>query len=127
LTVPGNPIPTVTVADVVAAREKASASGASEPILLDVRGSGEFAQVRVAGAALMPLPVVTARFRELPSDRPIHVICHSGNRSAMVTQFLLAAGYSDVANVAGGMIAWLRAGYPAVSGTPTEGEGELRP
>ena len=117
-------IPTVSVADVAAARESGSGPG---PILLDVRNPDEFAQVRVAGAVLIPLPVITARFRELPTDRPIHVICHAGSRSAMVTQFLIASGYRDVANVAGGMIAWLRAGSPAHGGAPADGEGELEP
>jgi len=125
MTMSRDPVPTVSVGDVVAARDAAGTAPAAGPILLDVRNPDEFIEVRVSGALLMPMPVFTARFRELPVDRPIHVICASGSRSAMVTQFLIANGYADVSNVAGGMIAWLRAGYPAVRGRPAEGEGEL--
>jgi rhodanese-related sulfurtransferase len=117
-----DPIPTVSVGDVAAARGDARDHA---PILLDVRDPAEFVEVRVEGAVLMPLPRIMVRFRELPTDRPIHVICRSGDRSALVTRFLIASGYRDVANVAGGMIAWLRAGYPARSGPPGDGEGEL--
>ncbi len=119
-----DPLPTVSVAEVAAARD---GSVDPQPILLDVRNPDEFAQARVAGAVLIPLPVITARFRELPTDRPIHVICRSGSRSASVTEFLIGSGYRDVANVTGGMIAWLQAGYPALSGSPAQGEGELEP
>ncbi|HLA17577.1 MAG TPA: rhodanese-like domain-containing protein [Candidatus Limnocylindrales bacterium] len=119
-----DPVPTVSVADVAAAREDGMGQAT---ILLDVRNPDEFAQVRVPGAVFIPLPVIAARFRELPADRPIHVICHAGSRSAMVTQFLIANGYGDVSNVAGGMIAWLRAGYPTLGGPPADGEGALEP
>jgi rhodanese-related sulfurtransferase len=120
-------IPAISVADVAEARERAAETGAPEPVLLDVRNPDEFERFRIAGAALMPMASIMARYRELPADRPIHVICHSGNRSAAVAQFLVSAGYRDVANVTGGMVAWVRAGLPAISGPPAAGEGELRP
>lgn len=120
-------VPEISVTDVADARQRATETGSPAPILLDVRDPDEFERFRVAEAALMPMATIMARYRELPADRPIHVICHSGNRSAAVTQFLLSAGYQDVANVEGGMVAWVRAGLAALSGPPTEGEGELRP
>jgi adenylyltransferase/sulfurtransferase len=43
---------------------------------------------------------------DLPRDRPIMVLCHHGNRSGRVTQFLRANGYSLASNVAGGIDAW---------------------
>lgn len=117
-------LPAITVAELAAAR----ADGADPvPILLDVRNPDEFARVRIEGAVLMPMPHITRRFRELPAGRPIHVICQSGSRSAAVTQFLVANGYPEAANVAGGMVAWLRSGYPAISGRPSTGEGDLDP
>jgi rhodanese-related sulfurtransferase len=116
------PVPTLGVAEVAAARGD---EATVRPVLLDVREPDEFRTVRVEGAVLVPLGVLGLRFRELPADRPIHVICQSGNRSAMATQFLRANGYPDTVNVAGGMISWVRAGYPTRSGPPAAGEGEL--
>ena len=94
------------------------------PILLDVRERHEFVAIRVPGATLYPTSTFLARFEELPRDRPIHVICHTGNRSAGVTAFLVRNGWSDVLNVTGGMEAWERAGLDVRRGPLLPGEGE---
>ena len=95
------------------------------PLLLDVREPNEFEAVRAPGAALVPTSQFMARVAELPTDRPILVICHSGGRSAAVTGYLVRTGRTDVANVAGGMLAWERAGLPTLHGRPAAGEGDL--
>jgi rhodanese-related sulfurtransferase len=95
------------------------------PILLDVREADEFATVRAPGAVLVPTSQFMDRVAELPTDRPILVICHSGGRSAAVTGYLARTGRTDVANVTGGMVAWERAGLATVRGTPAAGEGDL--
>jgi rhodanese-related sulfurtransferase len=48
---------------------------------------------------------------DLPRDREILLICHSGRRSAQAAHLLLKAGHSAV-NVAGGTQAWTQAGLP---------------
>lgn len=96
-----------------------------KPILLDVRELGEFVSVRAPGAVLLPTSEFAARFGELPDDRPLLVVCHSGNRSAAVVGFLQRAGRTDVTNVAGGMDAWERAGLPVTHGPLQPGEGTL--
>jgi len=95
------------------------------PLLLDVRERDEFATVRAPGAALVPTSAFMARIGELPSDRPLLVICHMGSRSAAVASYLIRAGRTDVANVAGGMDEWQRAGLPVVRGPIQPGEGDL--
>jgi len=112
----------IPVVDVKEAATRLETSGA---VLVDVRNPDEFASGRVEGAVLIPLPEFGERYAELPTDRPLLLICHMGNRSAAATAHLLRNGYTDVANVAGGMDAWLRAGLPARSGPPEPGEGEL--
>ena len=102
------------------------ATSVAAPLLVDVRERDEFARVRAAGAVLYPTSSFLLRFEELPRDRPLHLVCNSGNRSAAVTAFLLRNGWTDVHNVAGGMIAWVRAGLPVQSGPPEAGEGDLR-
>lgn len=95
------------------------------PLLLDVREPNEFDDVRAPGATLVPTSQFMARIAELPTDRPILVICHSGGRSAAVTGYLARTGRTDVVNVAGGMSAWERAGLPVLRGRPSPGEGDL--
>lgn len=95
------------------------------PLLVDVREPNEFAAVRARGAALLPLSTFLLRFPQLPRDRPLLVMCAVGGRSAAATAHLLASGFSDVTNIAGGIVAWERAGLPVRHGDLEPGEGDL--
>jgi len=117
-------LPTILPVDAAAAHAQGAGSAAGEPVplLVDVRERHEFVAVRVPGALLYPTSTFLRRFEELPRDRPIHVVCHTGSRSAAVTAFLLRNGWSDVFNVAGGMDAWERAGLEVRRGPLSPGE-----
>ncbi len=82
--------------------------------LLDVRSTEEFhgPDGHVAGSLLLPLPALEARSGEIPTDKPVVVVCHSGSRSALATQQLLKAGFHEVANLRGGLARWGDEGYP---------------
>ena len=82
--------------------------------LLDVRSAEEFhgPDGHVAGSLLLPLPELEQRSGEIPSGKPVVVLCHSGSRSALATQQLLKAGHSQVANLRGGLARWGDEGYP---------------
>ena len=82
-------------------------------LLVDVREQGEYDEVHAEGAQLLPLSEFEARHAELPRDRPLVMICRSGARSARAGEYLLERGYGDVANLAGGTLAWAEAGLPA--------------
>jgi rhodanese-related sulfurtransferase len=111
--------PAIPAIDARAADTRLRAGEDPAPILLDVREPHEFARGRAVGATHMPLSTLGPRVGDLPRDRPLFVICHSGERSAMVTGYLLANGWSDVQNVSGGMIAWEFHKLPVRSG-PTD-------
>jgi rhodanese-related sulfurtransferase len=115
------PIPTVDVTEA----ERRLREDPAEPILLDVREPNEFIEVRAPGAVLVPTSQFMARLGELPTDRPLLVVCAVGGRSAAVTGYLVRAGRTDVVNVAGGMEAWERAGLPVKRGPVGAGEGDL--
>ncbi len=121
-------VPSIDVRD-VARRLSADAppDGMPAPLVVDVRNPDEFATARIEDAVLMPLPVFAQRFAELPADRELFLVCHSGNRSAAATAHLLRNGYEHVHNVTGGMVAWHGAGLPMRSGPPGPGEGDLQP
>jgi rhodanese-related sulfurtransferase len=103
-------------------REVGGAPGG--PLVVDVRELGEVVTGRIDGAVILPLSQFVARFRELPVDRPLMIVCQSGNRSGMATAFLAANGYQAATNVTGGMTAWRMAGLPIRSGPLAAGEGE---
>ncbi|MDR7255173.1 rhodanese-related sulfurtransferase [Nocardioides sp. BE266] len=80
-----------------------------EAALIDVREAGEYAAGHIPGAALMPMGRLTARMGELDKACPVYVVCASGNRSAAMTDLLVANGF-DAYSVAGGTRAWAASG-----------------
>ena len=78
---------------------------------LDVRRADEFAEGHVPGAKHVAYPRLPEHLDELPKDRPILVNCRGGARSARAVSYLLRHGF-DAANVAGGFLAWEKAGLP---------------
>jgi rhodanese-related sulfurtransferase len=94
-------------------------------VLLDVRERDEHLAARVEGSLLIPMSELGARLQEVPRDRPVMVICATGNRSANVAGYLLSSGWTDVGNVAGGIETWMRFGLPVRRGPLDPGEGDL--
>lgn len=84
--------------------------------LVDVREPGEWRTVRAAGARHIPLGELAHRAEELPKDRPIYLICASGNRSMVAAEMLRRAGFAQPLNVSGGTGAWIRSGLPVERG-----------
>jgi len=82
------------------------------PFLLDVREPWEYREGHVPGAQLIPLGELEQRVNEVPRDRPILAICHSGQRSLAAAGYLQQLGYPSVTNVDGGTAAWIERGYP---------------
>ena len=82
--------------------------------VLDVRTPAEFAGElgHLDGAQLIALDELRARAAEVPSDKPVVVVCQTGKRSALGTVILAKAGIARVANAAGGMVRWRELGLP---------------
>ncbi|MEO8739190.1 MAG: MBL fold metallo-hydrolase [Casimicrobiaceae bacterium] len=86
--------------------------------ILDVRENSEFTGSlgHVRGAQLIPLGELQARAAELARDRPVVAVCRSGARSAQALVLLQKAGFSEVANLAGGMLRWRAEGFSVEGG-----------
>jgi rhodanese-related sulfurtransferase len=124
MTQPGAAPPALPTIDVAEA-DRRLRDDPDRPLLVDVREPAEFTDVRAPGVMLVPMSTFAARIGELPTDRPLLMICHMGGRSAAAAGFLIRSGRTDVVNVAGGMDAWERAGLPVRRGAPDPGEGDL--
>ena len=74
--------------------------------ILDVRNPEEFEICRIPGSTLIPLPELPQRFAELDRGREMVVHCKSGMRSAKACGILRQAGFQNVRNVVGGILAW---------------------
>lgn len=75
-------------------------------VLLDVREPVELERASISDAVHIPMREVPARTAELQKGSTIAVLCHHGGRSAAVADFLEAQGFTDVANVDGGIDAF---------------------
>jgi sulfur dioxygenase len=87
--------------------------------ILDVREPEEFDGPlgHIPGAILIPLGELAERARELARDRPIVAVCRAGSRSAQATVILREAGFTEVANLAGGMLRWRAEGHSIEGGS----------
>jgi sulfur dioxygenase len=85
--------------------------------LIDVRDADEYTGPlgHVNGSRLLPLEQLVRRAGELSRDLPIVTICRSGARSAQAVVLLQKAGFSRVANLAGGMLRWTAEHHPVES------------
>jgi rhodanese-related sulfurtransferase len=99
--------------------QQAQQEFASGALLLDVREQDEYTRSHIAGSDWIPLGQLSSWVGQLPNDSLIIVVCQTGARSARGRDLLLAAGYSKVTSLSGGMQAWIAAGFPVVSGAPS--------
>jgi rhodanese-related sulfurtransferase len=87
--------------------------GPNPPLVVDVRSPVEYAQDgHIAGSRLLPLQTLLQRSNELPQDRPLVLVCRSGNRSHVACEQLTKLGFENTVNLVGGMLDWRRAGLP---------------
>lgn len=82
---------------------------ASNPNLkiIDVREEWEFDEDNI-GAQLLPLGDLPSRLSEIADlkEQEVIVHCRSGARSARAQKFLISQGFSNVINLAGGILAY---------------------
>ncbi len=78
----------------------------SEGQLIDVRQPDEVAVGTLPGAVNIPLDTLPDRLDELDRSRRVVLLCRSGGRSTSAAELLTAAGFTDVVNLAGGMLAF---------------------
>ena len=76
------------------------------PYMIDVRTPDEYRQGHIPGVTLLPLNELGRRYKEIPQDKEVFIICRSGSRSAEAVIWLLKKGYDQVFNISGGMNRW---------------------
>lgn len=99
-------VPGITVKQLAEMR-----ANGEEFVLLDVRELQELAQANLGdGVTVVPLSLIAQHYEgALPeairNDRSVKIVvmCHTGVRSAQVTQWLRGNSYSDVWNLDGGI------------------------
>lgn len=80
--------------------------------LIDVRSPSEFKSGHIPGAINIPLNQLAGGLSKIKSDKPVVVVCASGNRSRAGARIVAKAGYDDVHNLSGGTMRWQMRGFP---------------
>lgn len=73
--------------------------------IIDVREVDEYQSSHINEAKNMPLSTLQETAETLDKAQEYYIICHSGGRSQMASEYFASLGY-NVTNVMGGMSAW---------------------
>jgi rhodanese-related sulfurtransferase len=85
-----------------------------DALVLDVRETGEWGSGHITGARHITLGQLDKRLSELDKfkEKPIIVVCASGNRSSAACGQLKKQGFDKVYSLGGGISAWREANLP---------------
>ena len=88
----------------------------SSRLIIDVRGQVEWEERRIPGARHAFLGDLIRELGDVPRNTPLVMYCESGSRSSIGASLLQAAGFTDVANMKGGIDAWRAVGLDVEEG-----------
>ncbi len=83
-----------------------SALDMEKVILLDIRSCAEFKNNGIKGSVNVPFDEISTGLSKLPKDKPVYVLCRTGDLSEEVAEILEDRGY-DVYNIEGGHAAYI--------------------
>ena len=85
--------------------------------LIDTREPYEYEESHIEGSELIPPGVIADRIEAAVPDKSQRIIlqCRSGARSWDAAQVLAAKGYTNLANMGGGILEWEAQGLPVAS------------
>jgi rhodanese-related sulfurtransferase len=99
--------PSIAASELNALRESGNA-----PVVIDVRSAEEYASGHIPGAVNIPYDHVAERISEIDAPHGVALYCMVGPRARKGESALLAAGYTSVLHLEGGLAAWKAAGLP---------------
>ena len=87
-----------------------------DAVVVDTRDAGDFKAGHIAGARNIPQSRIDERLSELEKvkEKPIIIVCKSGQSAGMTVAKLAKAGYPRVLKLKGGMLQWQADGRPVV-------------
>jgi len=94
------------IRDISVEELKARRDRGENPLVLDVREDWELQLARIPNVLHVPMNQLPERLAEFSREAETIVMCHAGGRSMRVAQFLSNQGFTNVANLAGGISAW---------------------
>lgn len=85
-----------------------------DALVIDVRTSAEYKAGHIKGARNMPLKGFEDDIRKLDDSKssPVLLYCNTGNTVTRAVRQLQTAGFENINNLAGGIVAWKDASMP---------------
>lgn len=85
-----------------------------DAVVLDVQDAAEYAAGHLPNAKHIPHAQLKDRVREIEKlkTRPVLITCRNGNRAMGASSLLRKAGFTEVFELRGGLVAWEQAGLP---------------
>jgi len=107
----GNRLRGIKEIDLVAAMQRINHQNA---LVLDVREQNEYDAGHIINSKLIPAGKLLERIGELEKyrERPIIVLCRSGQRSSSACAVLGKQGFTQAHTLSGGILAWQKASLP---------------
>jgi len=85
-------------------------------IVVDIRPKKEWTTGHITGARHIPMAELDRRMDELSKykEKPVIVVCNLGQTAGAASKKLMAAGFSNVARLSGGMTEWKNQSLPVI-------------
>lgn len=89
-------------------------------LILDVRTDPEVAEGMIEGAVQEDFrsPQFQENLKRYAMDKPVLLYCRSGGRSGNAAKMMENMGFTEIYDLAGGILAWKEAGLPLVQKDP---------
>jgi rhodanese-related sulfurtransferase len=87
-----------------------------DALMLDIRSAADYKTGRILNAKNIPFAELSKRTSDLQQyrDKPIVLICKTGQTAASAANVLRKEGYAKVYRMTGGMLEWSNQGLPLV-------------
>ena len=86
-------------------QELAEKMKAGEVTIVDVRSASDRARASIEGALVLDRETME-KLEAMPKDTGIAFLCHHGNSSMGAAEYFRKQGFTNIANIAGGIHAW---------------------
>jgi rhodanese-related sulfurtransferase len=88
--------------------------GSQDYVLVDVRSLDEHLSETIKNAICIPHDTIERHTDKLPKDKEIILFCRSGNRSKKAKETLDKLGYTNIKDLAGGILSWNDSNLPVL-------------
>jgi len=94
------------VVDITPKQLKARLDAGEDIDIIDIREDWEVAQGTLAEARHIPMDDIPDSLDDIPKDKPVVIMCHTGRRSEATAEWLSTEDYDNILNLVGGIAAW---------------------